>query len=93
MSAPLSEASGNSDTVDQVDREVEEGEQHDRDRNREGVGYRAPASGEDVGEDEHTSIMRPTSSSPHEDRGSTHTDFVKVKSAHRTGPDGGARCG
>src|SRR6202012_1802501 len=65
--------------IDQADEPVEECEHADRDRDREHVGKRAAAAGEDVCEEEHTSIVRPTPSRPHEVRNGPYTDRVKAR--------------
>src|ERR1700710_639218 len=67
--------------VDQANEPVEDGEHGDRDGDRKHVGEGTATAREDVCEEEHTSIVRPTPSRPHEVRGAPHTDPVKVPSA------------
>src|ERR1700709_1622803 len=55
--------------VDQAKEPVEDGEHGDRDGDRKHVGEGTATAREDVCEEEHTSIVRPTPSRPHEVNG------------------------
>src|ERR1700749_4020392 len=59
--------------IDEADQPVEEGEHRDRQGDLEKVGDGAAAAREDVCEEEHTSIVRPTPSGPHEVRCGPYT--------------------